>query len=188
MIELRNLGTGTFDVGNAQCQALGGHLPVVTTNIVSTFLANKFGGQIWLSLRTSRLEKINKLVSQWNATVMIFISFYINSFLKLRSFTNSPLNAAIMNVTWVYIFNSMTNVCTGQACVTSNKWYWIGNNGKTSQLMATDLAAVKDMISSSDAKTCISMAPVAMAVLQLWFKKAWLFYIKWKVIDLLKND
>jgi len=33
--------------------------------------------------------------------------------------------------------------------------------------MATDLAAVKDMISSSDAKTCISMAPVAMAVLQL---------------------
>jgi hypothetical protein len=46
----------TFDNGNAQCQALGGHLPVVKTKIVSTFLANKFGGQIWMSLKTNRLK------------------------------------------------------------------------------------------------------------------------------------
>ena len=59
---------------------------------------------------------------------------------------------------------SISNICTGQACVTSNKWFWIGNNELTSKLLATDLSAVKDMISSSDAKTCISMAQVTMAV------------------------
>ena len=60
---------------------------------------------------------------------------------------------------------SISNICTGQACVTSNEWFWIGNNELTTKLLAADLSAVKDMISSSDAKTCISMAQVTIKFL-----------------------
>lgn len=49
----RNLGTGTFESGNSQCQALGGHLPVATKGAMMTFLASKFG-TFWMSLRTDR--------------------------------------------------------------------------------------------------------------------------------------
>ncbi len=52
----QNLGTGSFDTGNSQCQALGGHLPVVTKSILMTFLANTFGGKMWMSLKTDRLR------------------------------------------------------------------------------------------------------------------------------------
>ena len=51
----QDLGAGTFDAGISQCQALGGHLPVVTKSTVMTFLANKFG-QFWMGLKTDRLS------------------------------------------------------------------------------------------------------------------------------------
>ena len=59
----RVIGSGTFDSGNAQCQALGGHLPLVKTSIVTTFLANNFGGNIWMSLKTTRYPLQNKALS-----------------------------------------------------------------------------------------------------------------------------
>ena len=49
----RDLGTDTFDNGNRNCQALGGHLPIVKKSAIMTFLANKFG-QLWMSLKTNR--------------------------------------------------------------------------------------------------------------------------------------
>ena len=113
LIEIRNLGTGTLYYGKTQCQALGGHLPIVTTNIVSTFLANKFGGQIWLSLRTSRLKKS----FTWNCTDIHFILY--SSYLKLRSFTNSHW----MTLLWMWHFQQheqcmhWTGVCDKQQVV-----------------------------------------------------------------------
>ena len=49
----QDLGIGTFDSGVANCQALGGQLPVVGRSAVMTFLANKFG-QFWMGLKTDR--------------------------------------------------------------------------------------------------------------------------------------
>jgi hypothetical protein len=57
----RDLGTTTFDTGNSQCQALGGHLPVVTKSATMTFLANKLG-QYWMSLKTDRLVISNNFL------------------------------------------------------------------------------------------------------------------------------
>ena len=49
----RDLGMGTFDSGNQQCQALGGHLPIFNTSIVTSFLSIKYGN-IWMSIKANR--------------------------------------------------------------------------------------------------------------------------------------
>ena len=58
---------------------------------------------------------------------------------------------------FLFLTCSASNICSGQACVTSNTWNWIGNSGITSPLLATDLVAVKDMFSQSNSKACISL-------------------------------
>ena len=50
---------------------------------------------------------------------------------------------------------SVSNICSGQSCVTSEQWYWIGKYGATSLLFSGDLLAVQDMVSQSNSKMCI---------------------------------
>ncbi len=70
----RDLGTTTFDTGNSQCQALGGHLPVVTKSATMTFSAYKFG-QFWMSLKTDRLVISNNfLVRLYQGFLTLLIS------------------------------------------------------------------------------------------------------------------
>jgi hypothetical protein len=69
----QDLGTGSFETGKNKCQALGGHLPVVTKSSSMSFLANKFEGNIWMSLKTDRLVlKTLTIVVQVNLLLFFF--------------------------------------------------------------------------------------------------------------------
>jgi hypothetical protein len=46
----KSLSQDTWSSGNTQCQALGGHLPIIRSAGKQSFLAAAFPGQFWIGL------------------------------------------------------------------------------------------------------------------------------------------
>ena len=82
--------------------------------------------------------------------IKCIFKFNFGGVLKYSIQLRHSSNHDFLLIKWVHLSSSSTNTCSGQACVTSNKWNWILSDSSSSPLLSADLVAVRDMVSSGE--------------------------------------